>query len=225
MSKKMRQIIKNFIPNSIIEARQNKRINEQIEINYSEWRIKIYKEWEKSGFSNPPPHAVKQKVIEEYQKKHKCYYFVETGTFMGDMIEAHKRSFEQLYTIELSNELFLKATKRFENDKNVSVYSGDSGKVLYLVLNKIKSSAIFWLDGHYSEGITAKGDKECPIFEELNSIFSSKKLNHILLIDDARCFVGVGDYPTIIELEQYVKSKDNRYKMKVENDIIRFTVH
>jgi hypothetical protein len=86
----------------------------------------------------------------------------------------------------------------------------------------INEPAIFWLDGHYSAGITAKGDKECPIFEELNAILNKNEFNHILLIDDARCFIGEGDYPTIEELTNYVKTKDKSYQVVVEHDIIRF---
>jgi len=80
------------------------------------------------------------------------------------------------------------------------------------------------LDGHYSVGITAKGDKECPIFEELNAIFKIGMLNHIILIDDARCFNGSSDFPTIEKLTKFVKGINEKYQVKIENDIIRFTI-
>jgi len=50
-------------------------------------------------------------------------------------------------------------------------------------------------------------------------------LNHILLIDDARCFIGNGDYPSIAELTDYVKGKNNKYQVDVKNDIIQFVIH
>ncbi len=78
------------------------------------------------------------------------------------------------------------------------------------------------MDGHYSAGTTAKGEKDCPIFEELNAILDSKNFNHILLIDDARCFIGKGDYPTIDQLTEYIKSKNEDYKVEVKHDIIRY---
>jgi len=80
--------------------------------------------------------------------------------------------------------------------------------VLPEILEKINKPAIFWLDGHYSEGISVKGDKKCPIIEELDAIFNNKKLNHIILIDDARCIIVKGDYPTIEKLTEYIKSKN-----------------
>jgi hypothetical protein len=45
-----------------------------------------------------------------------------------------------------------------------------------------------------------------------------------LLIDDARCFNGEGDYPTINELKGYIKDKNENYKLEVKDDIICFTV-
>jgi hypothetical protein len=96
--------------------------------------------------------------------------------------------------------------------------------VLPLIIKDLNEPAIFWLDGHYSSGITAKGDKICPIFEELDSIFNNKPLNHVLLIDDARLFVDEDDYPTIEKLTKYVKNKNNNYQVEVKDDIIRFTM-
>jgi hypothetical protein len=48
----------------------------------------------------------------------------------------------------------------------------------------------FWLDGHYSDGITFKGDKDTPIVDELNHIsMNLDRYNEVcVLIDDVRCF-------------------------------------
>ena len=108
-------------------------------------------------------------------------------------------------------------------DKNVVLFQGDSGKVLHQILDNVNEPAIFWLDGHYSAGITALGDKECPIYEELEAIFQKCRNTPVILIDDARCFIGEGDYPTIEDLTAYVKSKDERYQVAIEYDIIRYT--
>ena len=89
---------------------------------------------------------------------------------------------------------------------------------------KINEPAIFWLDGHYSAGITARGDKDCPIFEELDAIFDKNNFEHILLIDDARLFIGEGDYPTIEELTNYIRIKKKKYRVNVKHDIIRYVI-
>lgn len=184
---------------------------------------KQLKEWQELDCPNPPPHIVKQLVIKEYQAKSQYNILIETGTYLGQMIEAQKSSFKQVFSIELSQELFEKAQKRFKNDSNVTIVQGDSGKVMGAVLNQISEPAIFWLDGHYSSGITAKGDKDCPIFEELNAIFKATKLNQIFLIDDARFFNGEGDYPTIEELTKFIQNYDSNYNVEVKNDILRYT--
>ncbi len=186
---------------------------------------KEFKKWEQNGCPVPPPHLVKQMTIAEYQQKHNISILVETGSYLGDMIEAQKRRFKQIFSIELGVDLYSNAVKRFKRNKHIKILLGDSGKVLPNILSEINEPAIFWLDGHYSAGITAKGDKECPIYEELDAIFNSKKFNHILLIDDARCFNGEGDYPTIEELSYFIKSRVKDYKVEIKNDIISYVLN
>ena len=105
-------------------------------------------------------------------------------------------------------------------DKKITILQGDSGKVLFDLCIQITEPAIFWLDGHYSEGITAKGDKFCPIYEELSAIFQSQKLPHVLLIDDARLFIGKNDYPTISDLTDFILRNRPEASVSSENDII-----
>lgn len=212
MKNMIKNFLKPFIPHIILNSLNHKRQKHQ-----------IY-EWAKSGCPVPPPHLVKQGTISEYQQKFGYTILIETGTYKGDMVEAQKKRFKKIISIELGADLFENAKKRFRNNRNVLIVKGDSGKVLPKILLDINSPVIFWLDGHYSAGETAKGDKECPIFEELDSILSSKKFNHILLIDDARCFIGEGDYPTIDKLTEYVRSKNENYKVEVKNDIIRYVI-
>lgn len=180
--------------------------------------------WQKNGCPVPPPHIVKQITIAAYQQKFGYTTFVETGTFMGDMVQAQKKNFKQIISIELGNELYKKAKKRFINDTNVSIVLGDSGKMLPSILKDINNPAIFWLDGHYSEGITAKGSTDCPIFEELDAILDNKRMNHILLIDDARCFNGISDYPSIEKISTYISSKNVAFKVEVKDDTIRYVL-
>jgi hypothetical protein len=212
MKKTIKKIVLPFIPQSILNIRTKRKDR------------KTYKSWEKNGFKAPSPHIVKQNTIKEYQKEYGLTTLVETGTYMGDMVEAQKSSFQKIYSIELDTELFEKAKKRFKKDKNIQIVQGDSGKVLPEVIKNLSEPSIFWLDGHYSAGITAKGDKDCPIFEELESIFKKKEHDHILLIDDARCFIGEGDYPTIEALSKFIKEKNDKYVLEVKHDIIRFVV-
>jgi hypothetical protein len=208
----IKKIVKFVIPQFLLNQIKKHQDKNQLDL------------WKKNGCPVPPPHLVKQLTIAEIQKKYGHQILVETGTYMGDMVEAQKTRFKKIISIELGIDLFKKAQKRFRKDNNVLIVQGDSGVVLSKILEDLFEPAIFWLDGHYSEGITAKGNKECPIFEELDSIFNSGKYNHILLIDDARCFVGIGDYPSVERLTEYVRSKNNKYQVEIKNDIIRYVI-
>jgi hypothetical protein len=201
--------LKPFVPKVILTPLRHLKEKQQL------------KDWQAAGCPSPPPHIVKQLLIDEFRKKNSIATLVETGTYLGDMIEAQKKRFAKIISIELSVELHKNAQKRFQNDKNVVIEQGDSGKVLPRVMAALNEPAIFWLDGHFSSGVTAKGDKDCPIFEELDAIFAANKLNHVLLIDDARFFNGEGDYPTIEALSAYIKNKNSAYCIEVKHDVIR----
>lgn len=177
-------------------------------------------DWEKKGKPFPPPHIVKQKAIAEYATQPGVAVLVETGTYLGDMVEAQKNRFSKVYSIELSERLHQKAKKRFKGADNIILLQGDSGTKIAEVVAELKSPAVFWLDGHYSGGITAKADKECPVPEELHAIFSST-LDHIILIDDARLFNGTHDYPTIEQIQAIIEQHKKNYSIENKEDIIR----
>ena len=179
-------------------------------------------EWEKNGRPSPPPHIVKQLAIQECLRKFQTEILVETGTYLGDMVEAQRDHFKKIYSIELSEKLFNKAIKRFKGHLHIKILHGDSGIVLNKLMNEIDKPALFWLDGHYSHGMTAKGEKECPVPEELKAIFKSA-LPHIILIDDARLFNGTHDYPTIGQIMEIVKSNNRQYLVEIKDDIIHVT--
>lgn len=187
-------------------------------INYDEQLA----EWERNGRPFPPPHIIKQMAIEEYKNKFHTEILVETGTYLGDMVAAQRDQFKKIYSIELSEKLFNKAQKRFKVHLHIKILHGDSGKVLNKLMNEVDRPALFWLDGHYSHGMTAKGEKECPVPEELDTIFKSS-LPHIILIDDARLFNGTHDYPTIEQIVEIIRSNNRQYLVEIKDDIIRLT--
>lgn len=170
----------------------------------------------------PSIHIVKQNNIHAYRDKFKTEVLVETGTYMGEMVEAQKKYFKAVYSIELSVELHQLAVEKFKNDSNVTILQGDSAVVLKDILNVLKTPALFWLDGHYSGDITAKGEKETPILAELEQVIRNNE-GHIILIDDARLFTGEDDYPTIPDLCRFVHSINPAKDIIIADDIIRIT--
>lgn len=182
----------------------------------------LYK-WEAQGKPVPPPHIVKQLTIMDYANKYDLKIFVETGTYFGDMVEAMKPYFNQIYSIELSEDLYEKARIRFAGEDKIKIICGDSGVELCKVIDSLHQSALFWLDGHYSAGVTAKGDKNTPIYEELAQIYDSENRDHVVIIDDARCFGKDKSYPTVEEIGEYVKSRRNKVFIEIKNDSIIIT--
>jgi len=160
-------------------------------------------------------------VIEEYQKRYGCSVLVETGTYLGDMVEAQENNFKRIISMELDQHLYERARRKFRKKSHITIYQGDSSKVLSKIIPTITENAIFWLDGHYSAGFTAKGDKETPILGELEVIFQDGTHDHILLIDDARLFTGEKDYPTVKELLDFIRGKNKDYNIEMKDDIIR----
>ena len=177
--------------------------------------------WYFKGKPVPPPHLIKQEVVKKYSEKFAIKIFIETGTYLGEMIDAVKEKFEKVISIELDKKLFYKAKNKFSTNNHIEIINGDSAKVLFEILTKIEKPTLFWLDGHYSGGTTAKGYLNTPIYQELNAILSHKIKNHIILIDDARLFIGKDDYPTLSQLQSLVLQKNPRLNFEYKNDIIR----
>lgn len=98
----------------------------------------------------------------------------------------------------------------------------DSGKLMPTIVTGLSSPALFWLDGHYSGGVTARGDMETPVSAELQAILASPIAGHVILIDDVRCFDGSHDYPHLDEFMAVIRA-DGRYYAEVSADILRLT--
>lgn len=186
-------------------------------------RVREQQRWEATGRTGAAPHLIKQRAIAQHAKRFGTRIMVETGTFYGDMCHAMRNHFDQIYTIELSDKLYADAICRFRNTPNITPLHGDSGVVIKDVLDKLDQPALFWLDGHYSAGPTARGRLDTPVSEELDHILAHRVHNHVMLIDDARCFTGEGGYPVLAELQQHLLEQRPDWGFEVENDCIRFT--
>lgn len=144
---------------------------------------------------------------------------VETGTFNGDLIAACHGSFKKIVSIELSDELHEKAKQRFSDQDNVELLHGDSGVLLKVVVQRLAEPALFWLDAHYSHAGDAMGETITPAATELLTILSSP-LPHRILIDDARSFQTLSEYPSVDELRSITHEYKPRALLTVQDDII-----
>jgi len=193
---------------------------------YRRWRShrlerKALQLWEKSGRPVPPPHVVKERAVKSYGRRFGLQVFVETGTYLGDMVDAIKWRFPEIYPIELGEDLHKNACLRFARYKHVRLLQGDSAKMLRELLPKLNRSPLIGLDPHFSGGSTVRGDGETPIVEELETIFNQKHIDPVILIDDARLFDGINGYPTCEELKEMARQRRAAWLFGVSDDIIR----
>ena len=156
-------------------------------------------------------------------KNHMNPVFIETGSYTGNGIqEALDANFGKIYSIELSEKYFNLCCERFNKNKNVHIIRGDSGIVLYDLIKDINETITFWLDGHCSEGDTAKGIYYTPLIQELEQIKKHHISTHTIIIDDMRLWkeddikIGFGKN-RIIEI---IMEINNNYQLIYENGYV-----
>jgi len=184
-------------------------------------QVNEYEDWLELGRTTAPPHFVKQMIVRRFAKRFRLQAFVETGTYRGDMIAAVEDIFDQVYSIELGQELWKTARDRFLGKKHITILQGDSQHLLPQVLTALTVPCLFWLDAHWSAGVTAKGLRNTPVMEELRHICRRQVEGDVILIDDARHFTGRNDYPSVDEITSFLKSLGYRRTIEVMDDIIR----
>ena len=150
-----------------------------------------FESWINRSFASPAPNYVKRRVLNRLGSKDT---WIETGTYLGDTSEFLAARVSRVYSIEPSLELFERARIRFAAFPNVTLINDLSEKALPDLISSLNPSECndisFWLDGHFSSGITHKGPVETPVLEELTAIKSNidKFRNISIFIDDVRLF-------------------------------------
>lgn len=189
-------------------------------------RLKLFKyakRWQRDGWILPLPDLMKRAILAKIASECGVTVFVETGTFRGDTPWCFRNMFRKIFSIEVQPQLAQLAAKRFSAYPHIEIVEGDSAKKLAEIIPKIDGSVLFWLDGHYSAGVTGRGDDDCPLWGELHAINGNLAHPFVIIVDDARCF-GVNEgYPTLEELRTYVSENFPKHRMSVENDLIRIT--
>ncbi|MCY3673356.1 MAG: hypothetical protein OXH65_05860 [Paracoccaceae bacterium] len=180
-----------------------------------------FREWRKRDYLGYAPQQVKEKVLLKYGIPNGIW--VETGTFMGVTTDFLAKRYPHVHSIEPSNYLFDKAVRRCDG-RNVTLYNGVSEIEMPNLLPSLNGSVNFWLDGHYSEGITFRGEKDCPIENELMAIKDNlaKFESVTVFIDDVRCFypeehAAYSDYPSVDYLVNWARK--HNFVWRIVHDI------
>ncbi|AYV86323.1 MAG: hypothetical protein Solumvirus4_21 [Solumvirus sp.] len=159
-------------------------------------------------------------------EKYPNQYLIETGTYLGEAIQdALDAGFEKVISIELAEKLADGAKKKYEDYKNVEIHQGSSASGLFKIIEPIKKPITFWLDAHYSGGVTTHDPKLInPILEELKQIAKHPIKTHTILVDDVRLFLnndnkgldGVFDV-SIEQVKEEILKINPEYKFTLED--------
>lgn len=177
--------------------------------------------WGKSNYAAPSPHFIKQTVL--LRNAIPSSTWVETGTYLGQTTKVLSKHGSFVHSIEPEPTLYSNAADYFKSYPNVEILNGLSEQIFPSLLPKLYGDINFWLDGHYSAGITFKGPQDTPILVELAHI--SANLNHFrnvcVMIDDIRCFNPELDkystYPSLNVLVDWANK--NGLSWHIEHDI------
>jgi hypothetical protein len=162
--------------------------------------------------SRRTPHLVKQRVLREYAVRFQPQVLIETGTQYGQMVNAMRKQFRDIYSIELDDTNYALAIRNFAQHRQVHLLHGDSAVELPRLLPSISEPCLFWLDGH---------SDRTPIMDELRAVFNHGPYRHVILIDDAHCFGSSKYYPTLDAVRDLAAKHYPGATMEVRKNIIR----
>lgn len=176
-------------------------------------------DWSLREFTPPSPPFIKRRLLTRLGKPDAIW--IETGTFEGETTEFLSRQAKCVYSIEPEPKLFANAKIKLAGHKNIELINGLSEEVFKSLLDRVNGDICFWLDGHFSGGITHQGPQDTPIVDELALIES-----HLpnwgdtrIFIDDIRCFDPML-YPGYPPLDHIVDwALRNNLSWSIEHDI------
>lgn len=173
------------------------------------------------GWSAPMPPLLKRAFLRGIARDAEARNFVETGTYLGDTTWEYRNDFDRIDSIEVEPYLHEQAARRFRGFNHITIHRGDSSVVLPEIIPSLRGKTLYWIDGHYSAGITGAGKSHCPVFAEIQAIFTLSRDPCVIVIDDARCFGTDPAYPRIDDVRSQVAQLSNgRAALAVENDMI-----
>jgi hypothetical protein len=157
--------------------------------------------------------------------------FIETGTYLGDTVDEMCKVFDQVVSIELSNELFESTKSRFKGNSKVELLLGNSAEKLYeSSIELAKKRPLIWLDAHWSGGNTARSSENTPVLAELKSLIKAGISDAIIIIDDIRYFIDIpsgfevheanSGYPKLKEIIDFVASNWNGHECILNGDMM-----
>ena len=145
--------------------------------------------------------------------------FIETGTYLGVTANRCSRIFDHVYTIEIEPTLAASAARFLSRRPNVRVVCGDALTELPSIFRSNRfDSAVVFLDGHFSGGVTGSGTLPEPALEEMRVLAEFKSRIGAIVIDDFRSFGVEPGFPRKSELLGAAEDLFGEYAMSVNYD-------
>lgn len=138
------------------------------------------------------PQLTKQfldQALENLEVPEQDLVFIESGTYQGHSTEVvcKEFNFKHVHSIEIQPSFHASVSARLGHLQNLTLHLGDTLHVLPKILSEQNTPLVLFLDGHFSHGGTGKGEKPCPLLEELRAI---RDYPHqcLILVDDVNVF-------------------------------------
>ena len=128
------------------------------------------------------PPSVKELTIFKHGIKDSIW--IETGTFMGRKTAFLTKRFPLVHKIEPSKYCLKFARINTSKFKNINFHHGTSEECLEGILEDINRDVSFWLDGHFSGGVTFEGEKHTLLLKMSYLLLKKilKTLNRLLFV-------------------------------------------
>ena len=183
-----------------------------------------------------------QRILNLHNISSKDYdIFIETGTYRGDnLADLHRANFfnniNRVYSIEI-NSHFIDVTKErfpYLKESKYDFILGDSSIELEKLIDKHnEDKIIFWLDAHFSGGLTGKSNiyGECPLLGELKHLEKLQK-KPLVIIDDISFFYipppqsyhKKNDWPKMDDILKIFEESKFDFKITIENNKIVYLI-
>lgn len=122
--------------------------------------------------------------------KDKLRTFIETGLGRATTIMAmmQRKFFKDIFSIELSPQLYERGYQFLDFDKRIHFYLGDSAMILPKLLLDINEPAIIRLDAHYyKDALNLAAKYNFPLLKELE-VVSLRPFPDVIIVDDTDLF-------------------------------------
>jgi predicted O-methyltransferase YrrM len=154
-----------------------------------------------AGFVDlPSPRAKRQHLLRLFRGRGHVN-FVEAGTYLGDTVAFFQPHGQRIISVEIDEQLWRRASKRFSDDPRIEIVKGDAEDEIPRILGELGAPALVWLDGHYSGEGTSRGKQFEPAVAILERLGETRVApGTTIAIDDLRLFGRLHEYPSLEQL-------------------------